>query len=148
MVLSLLASTQADGLPISEVVRAQRERCPRHGVLQEIAVALFRDVSFEDRFQGVRTSGRLNSRVAVAVEWGGAGQRLRSEGYTVDIGAKGCLAIVPHEFMVGERLRLINLTNQISCEAVLVWRGHEGRTGWELGLELQEPPPDFWGLDF
>jgi len=42
----------------------------------------------------------------------------------------------------------VNLINQISCEAVLIWRGHEGRTGWELGLELQEPSPDFWGLDF
>jgi hypothetical protein len=111
-------------------------------------VALVRDVSFEDRFRGVRSTGRLNSRVAVAVEWADAGQSLRAEGYTVDIGAKGCLAIVPHEFAVGERLRLINLTNQISSEAVLVWRGHEGRTGWELGLELQEPPPNFWGLDF
>jgi PilZ domain len=86
--------------------------------------------------------------VAVAVERADAGQGLRAEGYTVDIGAKGCLAIVPHEFAVGERLRLINLTNQVSSEAVLVWRGHEGRTGWELGLELQEPPPNFWGLDF
>lgn len=111
-------------------------------------MALFRDVGFEDRFQGVRTSGRLNSRVAVAVEWTDAMQTLRAEGYTVDIGAKGCLAVVPHEFAVGQRLRLINLTNQISCEAVLVWRGHEGRTGWELGLELQEPSPVFWGFDF
>jgi len=30
----------------------------------------------------------------------------------------------------------------------LVWRGHEGRTGWELGLELRDPSPDFWGLEF
>jgi hypothetical protein len=34
---------------------------------------------------------------------------------------------------VGQKLRLVNLTNQISCEAVLVWRGHQGRTGWEMG---------------
>jgi len=56
--------------------------------------------------------------------------------------------VVPQGFNVGQKLRLVNLTNQISCDAVLVWRGHEGRTGWELGLELQEPSPDFWGLDF
>lgn len=92
-------------------------------------MALLRDVSFEARFHDVRNSGRLNSRVAVAVEWTDAEQNLHAEGYTVDIGAKGCLAVVPHEFSVGQRLRLINLTNQISCEAVLVWRGHEGRTG-------------------
>ena len=86
--------------------------------------------------------------MGVGIEWTDAGQNLRAEDYTVDIGAKGCLAVVPQGLAVGQKLRLINLTNQISCEAVLVWRGHEGRTGWELGLELQEPSPDFWGLGF
>ena len=111
-------------------------------------MALLRDISFEARLRDIRSSGRLNSRVAVAVEWTDAGQSLRAEGYTVDIGAKGCLAVVPQGFAVGQKLRLVNLTNKISCEAVLVWRGHESRTGWELGLELQEPSADFWGLDF
>jgi len=111
-------------------------------------MALLQEPNFDPRLRYIRGSGRQNSRVAVAVEWTDAGQALRAEGYTVDIGAKGCLAVVPHGFPVGQRLRLVNLLNQISCEAVLVWRGHEGRTGWELGLELQEPSPDFWGLDF
>jgi hypothetical protein len=115
---------------------------------EELTVALLRDVSFETRSREVRSSGRLNSRVAVAIEWTDEGKGLRAEGYTVDIGAKGCLAVVPQGFTVGQKLRLINLTNQISCEAVLVWKGHEGRTGWELGLELHEPARDFWGLDF
>jgi hypothetical protein len=111
-------------------------------------VALLKDASFEARMRYIRSSGRLNSRVAVAIEWTDAGRILRAEGYTVDIGAKGCLAVVPQGFAVGQKLRLVNLINQISCEAVLVWRGHEGRTGWELGLELQEPSADFWGFDF
>lgn len=110
-------------------------------------MALSRDVGFETRLRDIRGSGRLNSRVAVAVEWTDGEQSSRVEGYTVDIGAKGCLAVVPQGFGVGQKLRLVNLTNQISCEAVLVWKGHEGRTGWELGLELLEPSPDFWGLD-
>ena len=111
-------------------------------------MALLQQTNFDSRFRHVRGSGRLNSRVAVAVEWTDAGQNLRAEGNTVDISAKGCLAVVPQGFNVGPKRRLVNLTNQISCDAVLVWRGHEGRTGWELGLELQEPSPDFWGLDF
>ena len=111
-------------------------------------MALLKVAGFEARMMEVRTSGRLNSRVAVAVEWNEAGQMLRAEGYTVDIGTKGCLVVAPQRFSVGQKLRLINLTNQVSSEAVLVWRGHEGRTGWELGLELQNPSPDFWGLDF
>ena len=112
------------------------------------SVALLKDSGFETRLGDVRSSVRLNSRVAVALEWSDAGRSLRAVGYTVDIGAKGCLAIVPQGFVVGQRLRLVNLINQISCEAILIWRGHEGRAGWELGLELREPSPDFWGLDF
>ena len=110
-------------------------------------VALLRDASFEARMNYARSTGRLNSRVAVAIEWNDAGQKLRAEGYTVDISPKGCLAVIPQGFTVGQKLKLVNLINQISCEAVLVWRGHEGRTGWELGLELQKPSADFWGLD-
>lgn len=111
-------------------------------------MGLLKDTSFGVRLGDVRSGARLNSRVAVAVEWTDAGQNLRAEGYTVDIGTKGCLAMVPHGFDVGQKLRLVNLTNQISCEAILIWRGHQGRAGWELGLELQEPSADFWGLDF
>lgn len=109
---------------------------------------LLEEQSFESRFRQIRGSGRLNSRVAVAVEWTAEGKNMRAEGYTADIGAKGCLAVVPQGFNVGQKLRLVNLISQLSCEAVLVWRGHEGRTGWELGLELLDPSPDFWGLDF
>jgi len=105
-------------------------------------MALSEQANFNPQFRQIRGSGRLNSRVAVAVEWTDGSQNLRAEGYTVDISAKGCLAVVPQGFNLGQKLRLVNLTNQISCEAVLVWRGHEGRTGWELGLELQEPLPE------
>jgi hypothetical protein len=111
-------------------------------------MALLRDMSYEMRMRQLRSSARLNSRVAVAIEWEDAGRSLRAEGYTIDIAPKGCMAVVPQGFAVGQKLRLTNLTNQISCDAVLIWRGHEGRAGWELGLELQEPSADFWGLDF
>ena len=111
-------------------------------------MALLKNMSFETRMRDIRSSERLNSRVAVAIEWADAGRNLRAEGYTIDIGPKGCLAVVPQGFAVGQKMRLVNLTNQIACDAVLVWRGHEGRTGWELGLELQAPSADFWGLDF
>jgi hypothetical protein len=102
-------------------------------------VALLKDMSFEARMRDIRSCGRLNSRVAVAIEWADTGQSLRAEGYTIDIGPRGCLAVVPQGFAVGQKLHLVNLTSQISCEAVLVWRGHEGRTGWKLGLELLQP---------
>lgn len=96
----------------------------------------------------LRAGARLNSRVAVAVEWTEGGRALRAEGYTVDVSPKGCLAIVPQGFVVGQRLRLINLINKNAGEAVLIWRGHEGRAGWELGLELQGSGGDFWSIEF
>jgi hypothetical protein len=111
-------------------------------------VPIAKDASFEQRMKHIRAGLRLNSRVSVAVEWNEQGRSLRAEGYTVDISPKGCLAIFPQGFVVGQRLRLINLTNQNECDSVLVWRGHEGRGGWELGLELRHTQADFWGLEF
>jgi hypothetical protein len=104
--------------------------------------------SFEARTQTIRAGVRLNSRVPVAVEWAESGRAMRAEGYTADASRTGCLAIIPQSFPVGQRLVLINLVNKNACEAVLIWRGHEGRTGWELGLQLQDVAMDFWGLDF
>ena len=105
-------------------------------------------VKFELRGKQIRGVGRLNSRVPVAIECTEDGKVVRAEGYTKDISAKGCLAVVPHGFSVGQRVRVINLVSQNGSDAYLIWRGHEGPAGWELGIELHEPPADFWGLDF
>lgn len=95
-----------------------------------------------------RATLRVNSRVPIAIEWTEGGQTLRAEGVTMDVSMKGCMAVVPQGFAVGQRLRVVNKVNSQTCEAVLIWRGHEGRTGWELGLELQSPPAEFWGVEF
>lgn len=109
---------------------------------------LANEVSYEARMKHLRAAARLNSRIAIAIEWTEDGRTLRAEGYTVDVSPKGCLAIIPQGFAVGQRLRVINLVNKNAGEAVLIWRGHEGRAGWELGLELQGRAEDFWGIDF
>jgi hypothetical protein len=98
--------------------------------------------------QYMRAASRLNSRVKLEVEWMEGGAKHYAEGYTVDISPKGCMAVVPQGFAVGQKLRVKNGNNQRECEAILIWRGHEGRTGWELGLELERPPADFWGVEF
>ncbi len=72
---------------------------------------------------------------------------VRAEGHTVDVSRKGCLAVVPEGFRVGQHLRIVNLVTNEVAEAVLTWRGHRTRGGWELGLELRDSPPDFWGLE-
>jgi len=94
-----------------------------------------------------RAAARLNSRILLALEWSDAGRSLRVEGYTLDISPEGCLAIVPQGFVVGQKLKLTNLSNQKEAQALLVWRGHEGHGGWELGLKLENLPVDFWGVD-
>lgn len=103
---------------------------------------------FQPNMQHLRATVRLNSRVPIAVEWTEAGQTLGVEGTTMDVSPKGCLAVVAQGFAVGQKVRVVNKVNGQACEAILVWRGHEGRTGWELGLELQAPPEDFWGVEF
>jgi hypothetical protein len=104
--------------------------------------------SFLQKTKHLRGGTRVNSRVPISVEWEEANARHSVTGWTVDVGAKGCLAIVPQGFAIGQRLRLVNLVNKNSVDAVLIWRGHEGRTGWEVGLELQEAGEEFWGVDF
>jgi hypothetical protein len=98
--------------------------------------------------QHLRASVRLNSRVPLVVEWTEGGQTHSETGYTVDVSPKGCLAMVPQGFAVGQKLKLLNKVTGKESQAILIWRGHEGRKGWELGLELHEPPSDFWGVDF
>jgi hypothetical protein len=115
---------------------------------QETIVGVGNVSRFDERLQNERAGIRVNSRVPVAVEWAESGRGRRAEGYTVDTSTKGCLAVIPQSFPVGQRLLLVNLINKNACEAVLIWRGHEGRTGWELGLELQEASMDFWGVEF
>src|SRR6266853_3807495 len=103
---------------------------------------------FDLRMKRLRAGKRVTSRVQVAVEWEEARARHTVEGWTVDISPNGCLAVVPQGFAVGQKLDLVNLVNKNVAKAILIWRGHEGRTGWELGLELVNPPDDYWGLDF
>ena len=98
--------------------------------------------------QYMRAGARINSRVRMVLEWNEAGSTHTVEGYTVDISPKGCLAIAPQGFAVGQKLKLKNASNQKESQATLIWRGHEGRAGWELGLELVHPPADFWGVEF
>ncbi|MGB7434278.1 MAG: PilZ domain-containing protein [Candidatus Acidiferrum sp.] len=98
--------------------------------------------------QYMRAGARVNSRVKVTVTWNENGADHQAEGFTMDISPKGCLAIVPQGFAVGQKLRLENASNSREAEAILIWRGHEGRSGWELGLELVAPPEDFWGVEF
>jgi hypothetical protein len=113
-----------------------------------VQVALSQKPKFGETERFARAGGRMNSRVTIALEGSVSGETLRGEGYTVDISSKGCLVVVPVDFAIGEDLKLINLVNKTESAVKVVWRGHKGSAGWELGLELRNPPYDFWGLEF
>src|SRR5260370_23552934 len=106
-------------------------------VLAKDGVEIMSDASYALRMQHLRAGARVNSHVRVTVEWDEAGQTHSVFGYTVDISPKGCLAVVPQGFSVGQKLRMKNSINGNISHSKLIWPGHEGRTGWELGLELE-----------
>jgi len=113
-----------------------------------LIVEFANDVSYATKMRHMRTGIRLNARINLRVEWKEHRETLSADGYTVDISPKGCLAIVAQGFPLGQKMVVINVLNGKSAEATLVWRGHEGRQGWELGLELERPVADFWGVEF
>jgi len=59
----------------------------------------------------------------------------------------GCLVVLPQDLQVEQRISVINLVSSQASPAVIVWRGHEGAEGWELGIELINPEMGFWGVD-
>jgi len=102
----------------------------------------------KSRGEHIRAGVRLNSRVELSVEWEEGGKTLRAKGYTVDISPKGCMAIVEQGLPIGQKLKVVNGMSGKMAPATLIWRGHEGRKGWELGLELEGSGEDFWGVEF
>jgi hypothetical protein len=104
-------------------------------------------VSRETRWVGLRAPKRLNARIPIAIEWEENGKTFRKEGNTVDVSHYDCLVVGPQDLSLDLRLRVTNLISNQSSEAVIVWKGGERSEGWEVGMVLIEPDPDFWGLE-
>lgn len=91
---------------------------------------------------------RVNSRVPVMVEWqDDSGSTVREPAFTRVVGPFGCLMVLPQNFTVGQKFRVINMTTSGAISGVIVWKGSERPEGWELGIELVQPQGDFWGLE-
>jgi hypothetical protein len=85
--------------------------------------------------------------IPVALEWIENDRISRVEGYTMDIGSYGCLAIAPQGFLIGQKFATGQSSEQQGVRGTWVRRGQEGSSGWELGLQLQKPAPEFWEID-
>ena len=119
-----------------------------HDGAEEMPVGFADQLAEETRKKHIRAGARVNSRVELTVEWQENGRTLQARGYTVDISPKGCLAIVEQGLLVGQKLRLINGVNGNTSAGRVIWKGHEGRKGWELGMELDGAEGEFWGVEF
>ena len=116
----------------------------------------------ESRGQGVRPQAeipepkkterrrgiRLNSRVAVAIEWQDTDAKAacREEALTRVVGPYGCLVVLRRNLAIEQSLRVVNIATKETNPAQIVWKGNERPDGWELGIELIQPPMDFWGM--
>jgi hypothetical protein len=94
-----------------------------------------------------RRGVRVNSRVAVSVEWEAAGEPQRDEAQTRIVGPYGCLVVLKQDIQVKQKIQLTNLVSKQSNPAIIVWRGNQRAEGWELGIELINPQMGFWGVD-
>jgi hypothetical protein len=103
-----------------------------------------RPVRITEKRRGVR----LNSRVPVAIEWEDAAEgTVRERAFTCVVGPYGCLVVLPKELPIEQALRVVNLATEQTTPGVIVWKGSERVEGWELGIELAQPPVDFWGFE-
>jgi len=114
---------------------------------KEFAISSSDDPSKRKSWQ-MRSSQRVNSRVAVVIEWTAGEQTVRHQGHTLNVGRSGCLLVIPHDLAIEQRVRLTNLVSNQSIDAVVVWKGEERPEGYELGLRLANPERDFWGLEY
>lgn len=106
------------------------------------------DLPKDIRMRQKRRGPRMNSRVAVAIEWNGEGGPLHFEsGFTRVVNNYGCLLVSPSEIGLQQRLRLTNLASRQTANGVVVWKGTQRPDGWDLGIELLAADLNFWGVD-
>lgn len=94
-----------------------------------------------------RRGVRMNSRVPVGVEWEASGRKIRNRAFTCVVSSYGCLVVLPENLAIDQQVVVVNLVNEQTIPGTVVWRGSFRDGGWELGIELTQPPMDFWGLE-
>jgi hypothetical protein len=97
---------------------------------------------------GLRRGARMNSRVEVCLQWvDSQGAEKQVVTRTLVVNPTGCLVRVPVDLPLEQAVRVIGPMHTEGCPAIVVWKGNETPEGYELGIELQNPGPNFWGLE-
>lgn len=107
-----------------------------------------KEVAHPVKWQEKRRGVRLNSRVAVAIDWSAnGGGKHHVEVHTRMVNPYGCLVVISQELALDQNVQLTNMATQQTNPAVVVWKGSQRPDGWEFGIELIGPQMDFWGLE-
>ncbi len=107
-----------------------------------------KDVSQESKWRERRRGVRMNSAVPVAIDWTDeAGTHHRLQAKTRIVSPYGCLVVLPEDLAMDHLVEVLNLATKQKCPGVVVWNGKERVEGFEIGIELQGPEMDFWGLE-
>jgi hypothetical protein len=106
------------------------------------------DLPKDIRSRRRRRGPRMNSRIPVAIEWSALSGAPRLEsGFTRVVNPHGCLLVSQTEPRLQQRLRVTNLSTRQSVDGMVVWKGLQRTDGWDVGVELQIPEYDFWGVE-
>jgi hypothetical protein len=104
--------------------------------------------SLTPKIERKRRGRRMNSRVPVTIEWQeAAGGTCREQAYTRVIGPYGCMVVMTKGLSVEQHLRVVNQATEQANQGKVVWKGGQQSEGFELGIELTQPPMDFWGFE-
>ena len=100
--------------------------------------------------RSLRRSMRLDLQVAVGVRWiTSDGTPQEKDAATLVVNDYGCLVPLKAAMIEGMNLELVNRTNKEVRRGKVIWCGAvnlEGRH--EVGIELEEPDPQFWGPQY
>jgi hypothetical protein len=111
-------------------------------------MGIHKDVAHADKWRERRRGVRLNSRVAVALDWTPeGGDKQHVEVHTRMVNPYGCLVVLTHDLAFEQKVQLTNLATHKANDAVVVWKGSMLHDGREFGIELIGPEMDFWGLE-
>jgi hypothetical protein len=106
------------------------------------------DLPKDIRTRQNRRGPRMNSRVAVTIEWNGQARPLRREAaFTRVVNAYGCLLVSPMEVELQQRLRMTNQATKRAVDGMVVWKGMKRPDGWDVGVELISADQHFWGVE-
>jgi hypothetical protein len=99
--------------------------------------------SMDSRWAKLRSHKRIISRVKLQLEWEDGLAKRTANAVTVDVSHSGCMAVVGAPLPLRQRVSIVNPASGRKASALVVWRDHEA---WDVGLELDNPDPSFWGL--